>query len=222
MCHHSDRSIPTGAAGHIAAGVLSKRMGLPIGKLCAATNQNDTLAKFLNVRPQSTESTSSSSSSTAQFTGGTYTTISSSFSTSSPAMDISVPYNIERVWYALCSGQLSAQDEIALSAEKQKESHYQRTQVVNQWIQAIKEKQSAAFAHNKLTTNAAPTHCDCFSLSEQLQHKFYQFGLCGFSASNQQVKEAIQRIWKQNGESIHQNNSSIATHGPTAEMHPWN
>lgn len=79
-----DFSLPTGAAGHIAAGVLAKQMGLPIGQILAATNENDLLAVFL--------------------TTGRFYPRSAAIQTSSPAIDIQVPYNIERVLYLLSPG----------------------------------------------------------------------------------------------------------------------
>jgi threonine synthase len=35
--------VPTGNFGDILAGLVAKRMGLPIGRLVIATNQNDIL-----------------------------------------------------------------------------------------------------------------------------------------------------------------------------------
>ena len=36
-----DIILPTGAMGNIAGGYMAKKMGIPIGKLCAGTNIND-------------------------------------------------------------------------------------------------------------------------------------------------------------------------------------
>lgn len=33
--------IPTGAMGNIVGGYMAKKMGVPLGKLCAGTNIND-------------------------------------------------------------------------------------------------------------------------------------------------------------------------------------
>ncbi|MGV2794951.1 threonine synthase, partial [Clostridium perfringens] len=41
-------SVPTGNFGDIFAGYLAKKMGLPIGKLILATNENYILERFVN------------------------------------------------------------------------------------------------------------------------------------------------------------------------------
>ena len=54
ICPLADRSsdiafsIPTGAAGHLSAGVLACKMGLPVTHLHAATNANDVLHHILS------------------------------------------------------------------------------------------------------------------------------------------------------------------------------
>ena len=40
-------SVPTGNFGDILAGYLAKRMGLPVGKLIVATNENNILERFI-------------------------------------------------------------------------------------------------------------------------------------------------------------------------------
>jgi len=69
-------SVPTGNFGDIFAGYVASRMGLPISRLCIATNVNDILARALNTgRYESREVVS----------------------TSSPSMDIQVSSNFERL-----------------------------------------------------------------------------------------------------------------------------
>jgi threonine synthase len=74
---------PTGAAGNIAAATLARYMGLPI-KLCAAVNENDVIYKLVST--------------------GRMTISKDSVATNSPAMDIQVPYNVERVLYIISGG----------------------------------------------------------------------------------------------------------------------
>jgi threonine synthase len=77
-----DFTLPTGAAGHLVAGVVAKQMGCPIGRLCAANNDNDLLATLLR-------------------TGRYEPRKEGAQQTSSPAIDIQQPYNIERLLYLL-------------------------------------------------------------------------------------------------------------------------
>lgn len=71
--------VPTGNFGDILAGYIAKRMGAPIGKLVCASNRNNVLTDFFN--------------------SGTYDTNRQFFRTSSPAMDILVSSNLERLLY---------------------------------------------------------------------------------------------------------------------------
>ena len=74
--------VPSGAAGHVCAGALALRMGLPASRLVAATNSNDALHRLLD--------------------GGKFSPAPAS-TTASPSMDIQVPYNMYRL-FALASG----------------------------------------------------------------------------------------------------------------------
>jgi threonine synthase len=73
-----DVAVPTGNFGNIFAGFIAKKMGLPIRKLILATNSNDILARFFN--------------------SGVYQKGSVHFS-ESPAMDIQIASNFERLLY---------------------------------------------------------------------------------------------------------------------------
>ncbi len=73
-------SVPTGNFGDIFAGYLAKKMGLPVGKLIVATNENNILEEFIR--------------------DGVY--MPGEFrSTYSPSMDIQVASNFERYLYYL-------------------------------------------------------------------------------------------------------------------------
>jgi len=74
-------SVPTGNFGDILAGYYSKRIGLPVGKLIVATNENDILHRF--------------------FSKGEYH-LYKIVPTISPSMDICVSSNFERYLYHLC------------------------------------------------------------------------------------------------------------------------
>lgn len=71
-------SVPTGNFGDVYAGYLSKKIGLPIGKLIVATNQNDILHRAISK--------------------GQYK-VNSVVKTLSPSMDIQVASNFERLIY---------------------------------------------------------------------------------------------------------------------------
>jgi len=73
-------SVPTGNFGDILAGYYSKRMGLPVGRLIVATNENDILHRF--------------------FTNGEYHRYDIQ-KTISPSMDICVSSNFERYLFHL-------------------------------------------------------------------------------------------------------------------------
>ena len=75
-----DLCVPTGNFGDILAGWYARQMGLPIGRLICATNQNDILARFFN---------------TGEYSLGDV------HRSHSPSMDIQVASNFERYLYYL-------------------------------------------------------------------------------------------------------------------------
>lgn len=76
-------AVPTGNFGDIFAGYVAARMGLPIGRLVLATNENDILARF--------------------FQSGDYS-LGKVRATISPSMDIQVASNFERYLYYRVGG----------------------------------------------------------------------------------------------------------------------
>jgi threonine synthase len=99
--------VPTGNFGDVLAGYYAKRMGLPMGKLAVATNSNDILARFWKSgKYEKIDSTLHTNGNAAiatepvngasdgkQATSGVKETLS-------PAMDILVSSNFERLlWY---------------------------------------------------------------------------------------------------------------------------
>ncbi|KAJ6591115.1 tryptophan synthase beta subunit-like PLP-dependent enzyme [Mycena vulgaris] len=87
--------VPTGNFGDILAGYYAKRMGLPMTKLVVATNANDILARFWNAGKYEKVDSSLSTSDGKQGTSSTGVK-----ETLSPAMDILVSSNFERLlWY---------------------------------------------------------------------------------------------------------------------------
>ncbi len=76
-------SVPTGNFGHIYAGMLAQRMGLPIRRLILATNANSILHSFVQ---------------SGEYRRGTV------IPTYSPSMDIQVASNFERFLFDLADG----------------------------------------------------------------------------------------------------------------------
>lgn len=76
-----DVVIPSGALGNLAAGFISKQMGLPIRRLVAATNTNDITHRTIS--------------------HGKFHRSESMDKTLSDAINIQVPYNMERIFYYL-------------------------------------------------------------------------------------------------------------------------
>jgi len=74
-----DFVVPTGNFGDILAGYFAKQMGLPVGTLVCASNQNDVLTEFLQT--------------------GRYDRNRAFHKTISPSMDILVSSNLERLLY---------------------------------------------------------------------------------------------------------------------------
>jgi threonine synthase len=72
-------TVPSGNFGDALAGYVAKMMGAPIGRIMIATNSNDGIAQA--------------------FETGTYTKSKASLATFSPAMDISVASNFERIMF---------------------------------------------------------------------------------------------------------------------------
>ncbi len=74
-------SVPTGNFGDILAGYYAKQMGLPIGMLLCASNENNVLTDF--------------------FKTGEYDLSREFFKTMSPSMDILISSNLERLIYEI-------------------------------------------------------------------------------------------------------------------------
>jgi len=76
--------VPTGNFGNILAGYYAKEMGLPVGKLICASNENNVLTDFIKT--------------------GVYNKCRDFKTTISPSMDILISSNLERLLYIATSG----------------------------------------------------------------------------------------------------------------------
>lgn len=90
-CEPINVTVPTGNFGNILAAYFAQQMGVPIGKLICASNDNKVLYDF--------------------FTTGTYDRNREFILTSSPSMDILISSNLERLIYLStdCDGKKTAQ-----------------------------------------------------------------------------------------------------------------
>ena len=99
--------VPTGNFGDILAGWYAKRMGLPMGELVIATNENDILERFFQTgryEPEDDTEIKGQSPETALVNGssdGQQQTGGGVKVTHSPAMDILLSSNFERLLYYL-------------------------------------------------------------------------------------------------------------------------
>lgn len=100
--------VPSGNFGDILAGYFAKKMGLPIAKLVIATNENDILDRFLK--------------------NGVYERSDDVAVTLSPAMDILISSNFERLLWYLAREYIAAGDDLKAG------------ETVNNWFQELKSK----------------------------------------------------------------------------------
>ena len=84
-------SVPSGNFGNVLSGDVARRLGLPVERLVVGTNRNDTLARFLTSGVLERREV---------------------HATSSPAMDVSVPSNLERLLFELLGRDASALREL--------------------------------------------------------------------------------------------------------------
>jgi len=98
--------VPSGNFGDILAGLLAKRLGLPLGKLVCASNQNRVLADFLAT--------------------GRYDRRRQLRLSLSPSMDILVSSNVERLLYLASGG--DALQVAGLMRQLESAGHYQLPQ----------------------------------------------------------------------------------------------
>ncbi|CAO3667819.1 unnamed protein product [Rhizopus microsporus] len=114
-----DFSVPTGNFGDVLAGYYAYRMGLPINKLLIATNENDILYRFFRSHAYEKQTGSD---------GAVKATLS-------PAMDILVSSNFERLlWY------LARETEADEGQTENEELCDKAGQTVAGWMQELKEK----------------------------------------------------------------------------------
>lgn len=138
--------VPTGNFGDILAGYYAKRMGLPMGKLVVATNSNDILARFWKSGSYEKVDTNGGhlhageGEATAPVDGASDgkqagpTPSGGVKETLSPAMDILVSSNFERLlWYLAYESTASPG-----SSDSDSERRKAAGETVNSWMAKVK------------------------------------------------------------------------------------
>ena len=116
--------VPTGNFGDILAGYFAKQMGLPVGKLICASNENNVLSDF--------------------FATGIYDRNRDFHITKSPSMDILISSNLERLLAMVCGTQ-------ACASYMQSLKETGRYQITADELAKIKETFDAGYADDAET-----------------------------------------------------------------------
>ncbi|KIW36813.1 threonine synthase [Exophiala oligosperma] len=126
--------VPTGNFGDILAGYYAQRMGLPIEKLVIATNENDILHRFWRTGSYSKSPKPASEPHEGIKEDGAQAHEAGVKETYSPAMDILVSSNFERLlWH------LSLEHELETNPEVKYESSVRAAgQKIDSWFQDLK------------------------------------------------------------------------------------
>ena len=114
-------SVPSGNFGDVLAGFFAKQMGLPVDHFIVATNENDILDRFLKSGRYDKQEKKDGIDPVKQ--------------TLSPAMDILISSNFERLLWYICQDE---QDGIPLSTTQ--EQAQSACQVINGYFNDLKQK----------------------------------------------------------------------------------
>lgn len=127
--------VPTGNFGDILAGFYAKRMGLPVAKLVIATNENDILHRFWNTGSYTRKQKPSGERHEGIKEDGAQAHEDGVKETYSPAMDILVSSNFERLlWH------LSVEHELERNPHAKLESSVRVAgSKINGWFQELKQ-----------------------------------------------------------------------------------
>lgn len=120
--------VPTGNFGNILAAYYAKQMGIPVGKLICASNENKVLTDFINT--------------------GIYDVEREFYLTNSPSMDILISSNLERLLYHLSGG--NGQEISALMDSLEQNKKYEVSNKMKEGLSGF----WASYANGK-ETNAA-------------------------------------------------------------------
>ncbi|KAF2745455.1 threonine synthase-like protein [Sporormia fimetaria CBS 119925] len=124
--------VPTGNFGDILAGYFAKRMGLPIQKLVIATNENDILHRFWQSGRYEKKPVHGNEAAGGEPLDGVQAHESGVKETLSPAMDILVSSNFERLLWFLAYDVYSTNSDAVAQRRAQAGDH------VKGWLDALK------------------------------------------------------------------------------------
>lgn len=96
-CSPVEIVVPTGACGNVTSGCIAAKMGLPIRLVCAVTC-NDIVSRAVS--------------------NGDFSITPEVTPTLAPAMDIQIPYNMERIWYIFSEGDTTLVSNLMKEFEK--------------------------------------------------------------------------------------------------------
>lgn len=130
-----DVTVPTGNFGNIFACCLAKRMGLPIGRMICASNQNNVLTDFINT--------------------GVYDRRRTFYQTVSPSMDILISSNLERLLWLIAGPERCA----AYMEQLRETGCYS---VEPEVLAAIQEEFSAHFCDEALTCTMVRSYYESY------------------------------------------------------------
>lgn len=130
-------SVPSGNFGNLTAGLIAKAMGLPIKRIIAATNSNDTVPRYWHSQQWQPKST---------------------VATLSNAMDVSAPNNWPRVEALLAQGAISRDDIEAIAVDEDDT----QLGVRQLWQLGYLSEPHAAVAYKALKRSLAPDEFGIF------------------------------------------------------------
>jgi threonine synthase len=140
--------VPTGNFGDILAGYFARRMGLPLEKLVIATNENDILDRFWKTGKYEKQPAKGAEAEGGLAADGAKAHEDGAKETLSPAMDILVSSNFERLlWYL-------AYEFAATTGMDDEWNKKQASQEVSAWLKDLKTKGGFGPVYNDVLESA--------------------------------------------------------------------
>lgn len=150
--------VPTGNFGDILAGYFAKRMGLPAEKLVIATNENDILHRFWQTGKYEKHPVYGKEAEGGLAEDGVKAHESGVKETLSPAMDILVSSNFERLLWFLAYEVYSSSNDAVSQRRAQAGDH------VRGWLSDLKSK--GGFSVDEQILNAAQQDFSSYRVSD--------------------------------------------------------